>query len=373
MRMATPQPTHAGAEASFRADAGFMSVLRARVQAQLAGRLPSGDPRLHRKAAIIIAWFALSYAAMLLAPGAQLWLPAAVSLGLAAAALGLNVFHDANHGAFSARPERNLAIARLASLVLGASRHLWRYKHHTLHHRFTNLPELDDDLESRGVLRFSPHQPWSPWHRFQHRYFPLAYALNTIEWFFVKDLVQYATLRMNRHQRIPRLRRAAHVEFWLTKLGYIGLFVVLPVMALGWAPALGALVVFHMTFGLVLTLVFNLAHLTEHAEHPPPPASTAAAQVEWAAHQLLTTANFGTGNRLLNWFAGGLNFQVEHHLFPGMSHSFYPEISPVVRATATEFGLPYHEHPTWREAVRSHARLLHALAARPASVPAGLA
>lgn len=365
--MASVLHTRSDPEPAFRPDHGFMAVLRARVNARLDGRAPTGDARIHRKAVVIVAWFALSYAALLLAPGPQVWLPAAVSLGLAAAALGLNLFHDANHGTFFVSPRRNLALARCASLLLGASRQLWRHKHHTLHHRFTNLFEFDDDLESRGVLRVSPYQPWSPWHRIQHRYFVLAYAMNTMEWFFVKDFVQYGTRRMNRYQRIPRFSRGAHLEFWLTKLGYLGLFVALPVIMLGWGPALMALAVFHLTFSLVLTLIFNLAHLTELAHHPAPPG--AAAQQAWAEHQLHATANYGTGNRALTWFAGGLNFQVEHHLFPGMSHTFYPEISPILRATAAEFGLPYHEHPTWRDALGSHTRVLRALAMRPAAPP----
>lgn len=359
----------AGARLRFSPDQGFARTVRARVEAQLGDRPRQGDPRLLRKAAVVAVWFALSYAGALLAQPFALQAVFWVSLGLAASALGFNVFHDANHGAFVRDPRRNLLIARITCVVLGPARVFWHFKHHVLHHRYTNVHRWDDDVETRGFLRMSPHQPWLPRYRFQHLFFGPLYALNTIEWFFIKDFTQYFTLHINPYQKIPPLTRKEKIEFWATKAIYALLFVAVPFLAHPPVEALAGLLVFHLTFGASLSFIFQLAHATEFAVHPLPSGNPATIEDEWAAHEMRTTANFGTGNAVLNWFAGGLNFQVEHHLFPGISHTYYPEISPTVAQTARDFGLPYNVHDTYLEAVTSHYRTLRALAAPPA--PAG--
>jgi linoleoyl-CoA desaturase len=78
-------------------------------------------------------------------------------------------------------------------------------------------------------------------------------------------------------------------------------------------------------------------------------------------HQIQTTANFATRSRLVTWFCGGLNFQIEHHLFPKMSHIHYPEVSKIVKATCQEYGIKYIEFPRVTAAMRSHWKLLYDL------------
>ena len=358
---------------TFAGDRGFLRDVRSRVDAALGDTPRAGDPALWRKVGVILLWFGLSYVGLLTLDDPVALVALCVSMGLSASALGLNLFHDANHGGLSRHPAVNRWAARAASALLGASNHFWRRKHHVLHHRFTNLHTWDDDVETRGTLRMSPHQPWRPWHAVQHLTFPLLYALNTIEWFFVKDFVQYATRRLNPYQRVPPLRPAEHLEFWACKAVYLALFVALPLAAQGGERFLVGFLVAHATFGLSLTLVFNLAHATELAEHPAVEGDPPAVPDEWAAHEMRTTANFGPRDPVLDWFAGGLNRQIEHHLFPTWSHTLYPRIAPIVRAAARDHGLPYHEHPTYADALASHRRFLRGLARRgtaPAPAPA---
>jgi linoleoyl-CoA desaturase len=294
-----------------------------------------------------------------------------VSYGLAASALGFNVFHDANHGAFSSNPRVNLFLSRLTCTVLGAGRYFWRHKHEVLHHRFTNIFEWDDDVETRGQLRLSPRQPWQPKFRNQHRFFFVFYGVNTMEWFFIKDFVQYYTLRINPHQRIPPMSRADVLEFWASKAIYFAVFAALPFAFLPAWQAVVGLLIFHIVFGLSLTFIFNLAHGVENVDFPVPTGNPATIEEDWAAHQMRTTANFGINNRLLNWFAGGLNFQIEHHLFPYINHTHYPDISGIVQRTASEFGLPYNLYDTYFGAVNSHFRVVRELGMEPtpASIP----
>jgi linoleoyl-CoA desaturase len=350
----------------FQGDDQFLTAVRARVAATLDGRPPQGDPRLHRKGFVIGAWFAVSYGLLLTTQESRACqLILCISYGLAACALAFNVFHDANHGAWSAKNGINVAVSRLISIVLGPGRFFWRYKHHVRHHHAPNVFTWDDDVESRGFLRLSPEQPWRPWHRHQHWFFGPLYACNTVEWVFFKDFVQYFTGRINSHATIPRMTKSDHVEFWLSKAAHFAAFVLLPLMLYPAEDVLIGLAVIHFVMSLTLTIVFQLAHLNDRVDFPQPNGQPRRMENRWAEHQLRTTMNFGNKNWLLNCFTGGLNFQIEHHLFPRISHTYYPEISGIVCRTAHEYGLPYNCSDTFFAAVVSHFRLVRRLASPP--------
>jgi linoleoyl-CoA desaturase len=351
---------------TFRGSSEFFKTLRGRVDEHFAGRPRRDDPRFYRKAALVLAWFFTSYVVALFSRDGAFQLLGCLSFSLAACALGFNLFHDAVHCSVSDSRRVNLALARVACALLGAGRKFWWYKHNVLHHRFTNIFKWDDDLETRGSLRLSPDQEWEPKFRLQHLYFWALYSLTTIEWLFVKDFVQYFTLKMSPYQSIPELSRAEKLEFWASKAFWAALFVVLPFSVLPWWKALAGLFIFHATLGLALAFVFNLAHTMEGAQFPVPDPGPCIDD-EWAAHQLRTTVNFAPDNAALTWFAGGLNFQVEHHLFPQVSHTHYPALSRIVSRTAREFGLPYISYPTYGSAVKSHWRMLRMLARNPAA------
>jgi linoleoyl-CoA desaturase len=106
--------------------------------------------------------------------------------------------------------------------------------------------------------------------------------------------------------------------------------------------------------GLTISVVFQLAHMVEDTEFPSPDIVTNKINNEWAIHQVSTTANFATKNKLVSWLLGGLNFQVEHHLFPRISHIHYPKINQFVKETCQEFNIAYHEYPTMLKAFGSH-------------------
>ena len=352
----------------FRPRGEFLTTLRARIDEHFFGRSKTDDARLQRKAAFIAVWFLSSYVLLLTVSSDWLQLLLCVSYALAASALGFNVFHDANHGSFSSSKRRNLLISRLTCMVLGPSRYLWRHKHHVLHHVYTNVYQWDDDIETRGHLRMSPRQPWQRKFRNQHLFFFALYGFNTLEWFFSKNFIQYFTLRINPYMAIPAFSRRDKIEFWLTAAFYFAFFVALPFALLPAWKVVTGLIIFHLLFGSALALIFQLAHGTEKVAFPVPSGNQPASiDDEWAAHELRTTVNFGVNNRLLNWYSGGLNFQIEHHLFPHISHTHYPEMSEIVRRTAQEYGLPYNVHDTYFGAVLSHFRFMRALGVPPQS------
>jgi linoleoyl-CoA desaturase len=350
---------------SFSGTGDFLKTVRERVQKNLSGSPARGDRRLQLKAVLILIWFFASFILLLNAGLMWLQILLCLSYGIAASAVGFNIFHDANHGAMSSSTRVNQAVGMLASVLLGPSRYLWSYKHHVLHHRFTNIHRWDDDLETRGFLRISPHQSWKPRYRGQHLFVVALYAVNAIEMVWVKDFVQYFTLRINPHQEIPAMSRAEKAEFWIGKILYLSIFIMLPLALVPLSHAIVGFLVYQFTLGLSLALVFGMAHQVESVAFSALYDGSLVIHDDWAAHQMRTTANFANVNPVWCWFSGGLNHQIEHHLFPSMSHTHYPDIAATVSGTAREFGLPYIHFATYGSALHSHYRLLRKLSAEP--------
>jgi linoleoyl-CoA desaturase len=355
------------ARVTFDGAGDFLKTVRARVNDALAARARGGNTGIQRKAAFVAVWFAASFVLMLTVKSGWLQLALCFSYALAASAVGFNIFHDANHGTLTSSARRNAVIGAIASTVLGPSRYLWNYKHNILHHRFTNVHNWDDDLETRGFLRLSPNQPWKARYRGQHVFVFALYAINAVEMVFVKDFVQYFTLRMNDHQRIPAMSGADKFEFWICKAIYFSVFIGLPVALLPISHVIAGFLVYQLTLGLALGLVFSMAHQVESVGFADPKGNPARICEEWATHQMRTTANFANRSSLWTWYSGGLNHQIEHHLFPALNHTHYKTIRQIVVQTAGEFGLPYHHYDSYGAALHSHYRHLRTLSEKPAS------
>lgn len=292
----------------------------------------------------------------------------AVVMGVGVAGCGFSIAHDALHGAYSANPRVN-AVLGLSFDVMGANGYLWKITHNVIHHTYTNIQGIDEDLEVSPLLRLSPSSEHRPIHRYQHLYGLATYSLSTIYWVFVKDFKYLLQRDLGPYQNITH-PPAEVAKLIGMKLVYYGYMIVLPLLVLDlpwWQFAIGFLAM-HLTAGLILGIVFQLAHVVEGTEH-----FTAHGQDTmddaWLVHEMKTTANFGRDNKLLCWYVGGLNFQIEHHLFPKICSIHYPALSPIVQEVAREYGIPYHHHRTLGSAIRSHLAMLKHLG-NPAPVPA---
>jgi linoleoyl-CoA desaturase len=244
-------------------------------------------------------------------------------------------------------------------VVLGPSRHLWVRKHGH-HHRQPNVFGWDDDLETRGILRLSPACAWEPRFRRQELKALFFYGLNTIEWLFWKDFRCFARDRLNNWHSL-NLGRRARVEFFVCKGLYLLLFVLPPFVTLPVMSAIAAFILFHLVFSWVLAAVFQIAHLTPGMEF-----EGVRSEDDWAIHQMRTTANFATHSRFATWFTGGLNHQIEHHLFPNVAHTHYSGLRPIVRAAAERQGVHCHDLGSFSFALRQHFALLKALGTKSA-------
>jgi linoleoyl-CoA desaturase len=297
----------------------------------------------------------------------SLWMAVISALCLAQGYIlvGFNIMHDGGHGSYSRHPKVNSLMASTLDL-LGGSRMLWRQKHNILHHTYTNVDGLDDDLETFGLIRLSTVQQWRFWHRVQHLYaFPL-YSLLTLSWVILGDFRKFFTGRIGEY-RLQRPSRREKLTFFGGKIFYFGYAVALPLL---FHPALYVLSFFlliHLVIGFTLSLVFQLAHTVEGTSFPTPDPE-GAMEHEWSVHQVETTADFAPDNWWATWYLGGLNFQIEHHLFSKVCHIHYPAISEIVRNTCREFGISYTCYPSIRAAVAMHYRFLKELGKRDAGV-----
>lgn len=323
-----------------------------------------GDVRMLWKTLGMLSLYFVPYILMLtLQPGILATLGLFAMMGIGMSGIGMGVMHDAAHGAYHS----NSVINRLVSFsiyVISGNLTTWKIQHNVLHHTYTNIEGMDEDMETSGLIRLHPSQQWKKMHRFQKFYSPLVYGLLTLNWVISKDFKQL--LRYYR-SGISGFSAKDIKKEWVvlvfTKILYFSLFIVLPLIFLpvAWYWVILGFVLMHFIAGCMLSFVFQLAHMVEDVTNMDRPESGELTD-EWMAHQLKTTANFARTNKLVSWFVGGLNFQIEHHLFPNICHVHYPQISRIVRETAAEFNLPYFEYQRVRDALAAHMRHLSNMA-----------
>jgi len=354
-----------GTKVKFQAAGPFHQELKARVERYLAedGRAQRDLPAMYLKTAVILAWFAGSYA-FLVFVAASPWaaLLGCVSLALAMGGIGFSIQHDANHGGYSDHKASNRLLGMTLDL-LGGSSYVWSWKHNIFHHSHPNVVGLDADLELGDLGRLAPSQRRRSLHRFQHLYVWVLYGLLGVKWHFVDDFKDALSGSVGR-QRMPRPAGLELATLIGGKLFFIGWAFVVPALFHPlWQVAVGYMVTVFV-LGLTLATTFQLAHCVESADFPELPVGPRASfEGDWAVHQLQTTVDFAPGNRLATWYLGGLNFQVVHHLFPTVCHLHYPALSRIVAETCRAHGMRYRVHDTVRSALSSHMRWLKQMGA----------
>ena len=324
---------------------------------QQTGKSSTGEGKIYTKAIILIAAFAFLYIHLVFFTPAAVWaILECVLLGCVVAAMGFNIMHDGAHGSFSKHKVVN-SIAAFTLNILGGNSFMWDMKHNVIHHAYTNIDGVDDDIDIQPWMRMSSTQPKYAMHKYQHIYFWFLYSLLYVLWIFLLDYQKYFKKRIG-VMPIKKMSTKDHLVFWGFKILNLVLYVALPIYMVSFTTWLVGFLVFSILAGLIISIVFQLAHTVEHTHFPMPDETTGKLEDEWAIHQLKTTANFAPRNKVISWLVGGLNFQVEHHLFPKISHIHYPEISKIVKQACREFNVPYIEYPKMYQAVASHVSFL---------------
>jgi linoleoyl-CoA desaturase len=328
----------------------------------------TGNWKLYTKAVIMFGLF-LAPLIVILTVSMPQWalLLLTVVIGIGMAGVGMNVMHDSNHESFSNKKWVNKVMGS-SMYILAGNVYNWKVQHNVLHHTFTNIPGFDEDIDAGRIIRFNKNTKWLKIHQFQKYYSFLLYGLLTINWAITTDFRQmhkYLKRKLS-YGKFPN-PAAEWTTLIVTKIIYYLLWVVLPLLVLdiAWWKVLIGFFVMHYTAGIILSIVFQLAHIVPMAEMPLPDKE-GNLEHTWAVHQLYTTANFAPNNKFISWYTGGLNHQVEHHIFPHISHIHYGKLAKIVKETALEFNLPYNEYKTFHKAILEHFNQLKTMGAKPA-------
>ena len=329
-----------------------------------SGQRRTGNARLYVKSAILILVAVSLYTFLLFTPmGLLLRMLSALVLGFVLACIGFNVMHDANHGSYSSRKWVNETLG-LTLNALGGNSFIWKQKHNIIHHTYTNIDGVDDDIAKSPFIRMCSSQVWVPAHRLQHLYTPFLYAISSMIWILFQDFEKYFRKKIV-NTPLKKMSASDHIIFWISKVLYLLFYVAIPVVSMGWQSWLVFFLFMHIGLGFTLSIVFQLAHVVEETAFDSVTNDAKLIENEWAIHQVKTTSNFSPNNKIISWFAGGLNYQIEHHLFPRISHIHYPALSRLVQAECAAFHIPYNKMPTFKAAVISHFRFIRGLGKKP--------
>lgn len=353
-----------------RTRADFFVTLSQRVNAYFTSNniQRTANTEMVIKTVFMLSLYTIPYVLMITGIFSSVWMMLAMYaiMGLGKAGIGLSIMHDANHGSYSTKPWVNNALGLTLNLV-GGHAFNWKVQHNVLHHTFTNVHDVDEDISPRGVLRMAPGSDWKPFHRWQHVYAWFFYGLLTFVWIVFKD---YDRLARYNKDGLVKKQKTTYLKEWtvlvFTKVFYTGYIFVLPILVLPftfWQIFVGFFIM-HYIAGFILAIIFQPAHVIEGTEYPMPD-NEGNLENNWAIHQLHTTTNFGHRHRIFSWYVGGLNYQVEHHLFPNICHVHYRKIAKIVEETTKEFGLPYKSKDTFVQAIIAHTRLLRELGKKP--------
>ena len=343
----------------------FSSVLRARVRIyfQEKGISRHANAQMVFKTIFMISLYFTPYILIMTGVATAPWelFLCYTGIGLGIGGCGLSIMHDANHGAYSKSDVVNNTLGHILNIIGGYAL-TWKLQHNVLHHSFTNIEGHDEDIAPpNDLMRFSPHAKRKKMHKYQHIYAWFLYGLMTLTWTLNKDFGQL--YRYHKMGLLPKGTTWGKVltELIIWRVIYIGYMLVLPLIVLDipWYAIVLGYVWMHFVAGLILAIIFQPAHVVPVNDYPLPKDGTI--ENSWFIHQMHTTANFAPTKKLFSWYVGGLNYQVEHHLFPNVCHVHYPAISKIVKQTAEEFNVPYKSYATFREALWEHTKLLKQL------------
>lgn len=347
---------------------GFYNTVRERVYNYLqeTGTQKTGGWKLVKKALLIGTIFSTSYTLILLdfAGNNALYFILWISLGFSIAGLGMNVMHDSNHGSFSSNKKVNDLLGWLMNLI-GINPFIWKFQHNKMHHKYPNVQGLDEDLNMPGLIRLSPYMPRYRFHRFQKYYIWILYLSGTLVKACYRDFMVIRHVNKIGCFKDPKQYHLKYAEMLTWKLIYFTYLLAIPVFCHegSFLKVLTGFIFMHFTIGLGIVIIDFLAHFGTECEFREPRADVL--DDTWAEYQMKSAVNFATKSAFWNWYSGGLNHQIEHHLFPELSHVHYTKISRLVRQTANEFNVPYHLRKTFKGAVVSHYRMLDKMGRMP--------
>lgn len=352
----------------------FSTVLRKRMNDYFKQNNISryGNWEMYLKTALAAIFWSTTYYFILNSPevGIGKWGVFAlfVFLGFINIFIAFNISHDACHNAYSSKPWVNQLMSYSLDFV-GGNSYLFRQMHN-VHHAFVNIHGIDVTMETHGLFRFTPHEKWLWYHRFQHIYTPILYMLAGVQWSILKDFKWFFledSIGNNKNIKHPAKE---YLILFITKAIYFGLTLGLPMYFLPYSPGFIILCWFGLQIpsSLTFALIFQATHVYE-GTHYPMPDEEGNIENNYAIHVVETTADFSRQSRIGNFLMGAINIHVIHHILPGICHVHYPKLTKILIKTCDDFGLKYKEHMTFPQAMKSHIKMLHTLSKPDSYVP----
>ncbi|MBO3461765.1 acyl-CoA desaturase [Aetokthonos hydrillicola Thurmond2011] len=345
---------------TFAKNVGFRKELNKRVDAYFESQniAKRDNLAMYIKTLIIFGWV-ISASLFTLFGSPLMWTKVigCILIGFGIAGIGFSVGHDANHGGYSSRKWVN-SVLGLTYDIIGVSSYLWRFRHNYLHHTYTNILGHDVEIDGDGLVRMSPFKEYRWYHRFQHIFIWLVYTVIPFYW-SVSDIHLILVKRKYHEHAIPTPKPLGMLILLGSKFIWLGLFLGIPI-SVGYTPlqSLIGFSIIYMSYGLLICTIFMLAHVMDTAEFIQPNPVSNQIDDEWAIFQIRTTVDFAPKNAFLNWYLGGLNYQVVHHLFPQVCHIHYSKIAPILSEVCEEFGVKYNVYETFTEALVANFRWL---------------
>ncbi|MAQ47675.1 MAG: acyl-CoA desaturase [Flavobacteriales bacterium] len=280
-------------------------------------------------------------------------------MGFGMAGVGMCIMHDGNHNAFSNNRNIN-KIMGFTLQLLGGTYKNWKIQHNQLHHKYPNVIHHDPDVSPIKLLRFSPDSDYKKIYRFQFIYAWFLYGLMTFSFATIKEFKQLIEWSRNKIITTDQFRQLMlELIGWKTMYYFFILFIPIIVLNISFLEWFGLFFLMHFVAGFLLAIVFQTAHIMPDCKHLA--YSEKLDLNTWAVNQLLTTSNYSPNNKVFSWLIGGLNYQIEHHLFPGICHVHYEKLSPIVKRVANDYNLPYHYKENFLQAIIAHGKMLYYL------------
>lgn len=321
----------------------------------------SGQPRTGNNTMVfkIVMYFALDilfYCLMIQAPNVTMFYVYYLLMGFFVLLTAFNVSHDAAHGVAVKSKRWNDWLFKLSFNLQGNNAYVWGKYHNESHHAYTNVEGSDIDVLNNPLIRMTHTQERRWYHRYQHLYAPVLYLFYSLNWFLFRETLM--VLGISSRTIKIKLPIIEVIKLFFFKLVYIGFMIVAPLMLLpfGWQPVIIAFLLNHAMVSIIFTAVLGVSHLSDRVQHPEPNEAGEIA-MSWPTLQMITSLDYNSGSRFLNWTLGGFNAHALHHLLPNICHIHYLKILPIFRQTAKEFGVEYMEVP-YHQALMSHFRFL---------------
>ncbi|MFP4416753.1 MAG: fatty acid desaturase family protein [Chitinivibrionales bacterium] len=345
----------------FSRDLEFHRALNSRVNEYfISKRIPrTATASMYLKTALVLFAFFGSYV-LLVFWADTIWegIILSIFLGFSAAGIGMNIQHDASHGAYSKNPGVNRLLSMTLDLI-GGSSYMWQWKHVRFHHTFVNIPDYDTDIDLGHLAHITPKQKKLWYHRWQQFYLWPMYSLLAVKWQFFDDFSSLILGRLGKH-KIPRPKGVDLLVFVIGKATFFSIAFVIPLMVRTPLQVFVFYLFAALVAGITLSLIFILPHTVEESEFPLP--SNGRIDHSRDKHQIRVTADFARGHRIFSWLVGSLNYHREHHLFPRICHVHTPHLAAIMDEVCDSAGVKHVEHPSYTEGMASHFRFLKKMA-----------